>query len=280
MTTVARMARYRTWRRPAEVGQKIRERMVAAYLRSSRRLLLLDYDGTLVPFAAHPDKAVPGEKLIRLLEDLSSIPQNEVVLISGRTRPELERWFGALELTLVAEHGAWIRPKGASKWEPVIPLSADWMASVRPLFCSFVGRVPGSLLEEKDFSFAWHYRNAAPRTGARMARELAMALRRAGAGSRLEILEGAKVVEMKNATVGKGRAAARLIRKSRPGFALAVGDDRTDEEMFSALPARAYSIKVGTAATGARFFLPSRAGVLPLLRRLRDADDGGSGARP
>lgn len=265
---------------PAEADRKVRERVVAAFRRSSRRLLLLDYDGTLVPFASRPEKAAPGKTLLQLLSDLSSFPRNEVALISGRTRPELERWFGAQNVTLVAEHGAWMRPKGARKWELVIPLQADWKVRVRPLFRSFVDRVPGSLLEEKDFSFAWHYRNARPRIGACMARELAVALRRAGAGMRLEVLEGSKVVEMKNEAVGKGKASARLLRKTRPGFVLAIGDDRTDEDMFSALPGRAWTIKVGTAASGARFFLPARAGVLPFLRRLRDADDGGFGVRP
>ena len=280
MTTGEGMARCRTRRRPAEVDRTVRECIVADYLRSTRRLLLLDYDGTLVPFASRPEKAVPGKKLLRLLSDLSSLPRNEVTLISGRTRPELENWFGALNLTLVAEHGAWLRPKGRKDWEMAIPLSAAWKEKLRPLFCSFLDRVPGSLLEEKDLSFAWHYRNAEPRIGARRARALAAALRRAGAGMRLEVLEGAKVVEMKNQAVGKGKAALRLLRNDRPGFILAIGDDPTDEDMFCALPGRAYTIKVGAAASGAGFFFPSRAGVLPFLRRLRDADDGGSGVRP
>ncbi len=260
---------------PAEVDGKARERIVAAYRQSSRRLLLLDYDGTLVPFVRRPEKAIPGQRLIRLLRDLSSIPRNEIALISGRTRPELERWFGALPVSLVAEHGAWLRPKGRKQWETVIPLSAAWKDKLRPLFCPFLDRVPGSLLEEKDFSLAWHYRNADPSTGTRRARELAAALRRAGAGMRLKVLEGAKVVEMKSEAVGKGKAAARLLRKTRPGFVLAIGDDRTDEDMFSALPGMAYTMKVGTAASGAGFRFPSRAGVLPFLRRLRAADDGG-----
>ena len=260
---------------PAVADRKVREGIVASYKKSRRRLLLLDYDGTLVPFASRPDKAVPGPKLVRLLEDLAAIRRNEVALISGRTRPELERWFGALKLSLVAEHGAWMRPKGRKKWEMIIPLSAAWKDKVRPLFCSFLDRVPGSLLEEKDFSLAWHYRNAEPASGARRARELAAALKRAGAGMHLEVLEGAKVVEMKNVAAGKGKAALRLLRKARPGFILAMGDDRTDEDMFSALPVRAFTIKVGTAASGARFFFPSRAGVLPFLRRLGDADEGG-----
>jgi trehalose 6-phosphate synthase/phosphatase len=264
-----------TARIPAEADRKVREEIFAACLRSPRRLLFLDYDGTLVPFASRPEKAVPGRNVISLLEGLSANPRNEVALISGRTRPELERWFGALKLSLVAEHGAWIRSSGQKEWKMGLPLSANWKDKIRPLFRSFLDLVPGSVLEEKDFSLAWHFRNAEAKIGARNGRKLAAALRRVGAGQRLEVLQGAKVVEIINAAVNKGNAALRILRKNKPGFILAIGDDRTDEDMFLALPGRAYTIKVGRAASVARFFFPSRTEVLPFLRRLIAADDGG-----
>jgi trehalose 6-phosphate synthase/phosphatase len=58
--------------------------------------LLLDYDGTLVPFAPTPDLAEPDDKLILLLQELAARPLTEVHMVSGRSRETLERWLGAL----------------------------------------------------------------------------------------------------------------------------------------------------------------------------------------
>ena len=85
----------------------IRDRLVDDYASGKDRLLLLDYDGTLVPFAAKPQMAVPGEPIIDLLEKLARASQNEVVVISGRDRHTLEAWFGAMDIGIIAEHGVW-----------------------------------------------------------------------------------------------------------------------------------------------------------------------------
>ncbi|MFL5772513.1 MAG: trehalose-phosphatase, partial [Flavisolibacter sp.] len=79
--------------------------MFDAYKSSSKRLLLLDYDGTLVSFTSNPDQALPGTELRELLYDLSGKPENDVYLISGRNSSWLDREFGDLPINLIAEHG-------------------------------------------------------------------------------------------------------------------------------------------------------------------------------
>jgi trehalose 6-phosphate synthase/phosphatase len=89
------------------------------------------------------------------------------------------------------------------------------------------------------------------------------------ANTDLQVLEGNKVVEIKNAGLNKGTAAARWLERYTPAFALAIGDDRTDEDTFRAMPDSAYTVRVGTGARSlARFHLASPVEVRQLLRKL------------
>ena len=91
------------------------EMMLSHYHSSYRRLLCLDYNGTLVPFAPEPQGAAPGPELLALLERLSGDGNNTTLVVSGRDRQTLQRWLGVLPVGLVAEHGAWVRP-GRGQW--------------------------------------------------------------------------------------------------------------------------------------------------------------------
>ena len=90
--------------------------LVADYHQSKKRLILLDYDGTLQPIVRHPEDAKPSRKILNALERLGSDKRNEVVIISGRDKPTLETWLGHLPVTLVAEHGAFLHKAGWKNW--------------------------------------------------------------------------------------------------------------------------------------------------------------------
>jgi trehalose 6-phosphate synthase/phosphatase len=242
-----------------------RELLVHEYAHALRRLLLLDYDGTLIPFFGKPEEARPGNDLIGLLESLRADPRNEVVILSGRAKETLEEWFGALEIGLVAEHGVWIKEK---HWEMIEPLTEDWKQEIRPILELYMDRTPGAFIEEKDFSLVWHYRKASPELSTIRVRELIDELITLTANLNLQILEGSKVVEIKNSGINKGRAALRWIAREQWDFLMAVGDDRTDEDMFEVIPERGYSLKVGLRSSLARYNLKSYEDVLSLLSEL------------
>ena len=246
---------------------EMQRKLASDFRHSDKALLLLDYDGTLVPFSPKPAQAMPGDRLLRLLEKLTKHPRNEIVLISGRDKDTLESWFGGLKLGLVAEHGVWIKEKGGG-WETIETLTSDWKEEVHPILESWVDRTPGSFIEEKEFSLVWHYRKTNPRLGELRARELMNNLSDITANLNLQVLEGSKVVELKNTDINKGRAASRWISRDRWDFMLALGDDWTDEDTFKALPATAWSIKVGFGASAARFSLSSPSKTTSLLRKL------------
>ncbi|MCP8304286.1 MAG: bifunctional alpha,alpha-trehalose-phosphate synthase (UDP-forming)/trehalose-phosphatase [archaeon] len=246
---------------------EIRRKLISEYSKSNKRLILLDYDGTLVTFGVKPEKVKPDDELLRLLEELAREPENDVVIISGRDKDTLKRWFGELDLGLIAEHGVWIKEK-EKMWEMIEPLESDWKDEIRPILEMYVDRTPGSFIEEKDFSLVWHYRKSNVELGVVRARELTDDLLHLTENLDLGVLEGSKVIEVKNIGINKGRAALRSISKRKWDFVLAIGDDCTDEDVFEALPESAYSIKVGFGPSKARFNLDSVTEVRSLLKEL------------
>ncbi|KPL00530.1 MAG: trehalose-6-phosphate synthase [candidate division Zixibacteria bacterium SM23_73_3] len=243
------------------------KKLIRNYQESDNNIILLDYDGTLVPFTDKPQKAKPDEELLSTLDSLGSNPKNEVVIVSGRDKDTLDRWFGNEKLNLTAEHGVWIKDRG-KPWGTIEPLRDNWKEQIRPFVEWYEDRTPGSFIEEKDFSLVWHYRKVEPQLASLRARELKDALLQLTANLNLGVLEGSKVIEIKSVGINKGRAALHWLSKNTWDFILAIGDDWTDEDLFAILPESAYSIKVGLSPSKAKFNLDSVEQVRSLLKEL------------
>jgi trehalose 6-phosphate synthase/phosphatase len=267
----AQRARWLSGRVQAEVVQACRL--------ASRRAFILDYDGTLVPFAANPRQAQPDPELLGLLADLGADPVNRVAIVSGRPRRHLENWFSGLPVTLIAEHGAWLRPQGG-EWRVLKTMATEWKEKIRPILQLHIDRLPRAFLEEKEFSLAWHYRRADPEQAARRARELRDALAEFTRNVDVQVLEGNKVLEVRNTGVSKGNAVLEWLPDLAAYFVLAIGDDWTDEDLFRVLPPVAFSVRVGLAQTAARYYLGSHTGVRMLLAELLRAQRERPGPEP
>ena len=215
----------------------------------------LDYDGTLVPIARNPDLASPDAALRELLGMLAGLRGVHVCIVSGRAQASLSAWLGALPIDLVAEHGVWSKQAGASDWKCHIdPSALTWMADARSILETYVERAPGALLEQKTAGLAWHYRNVDPYLGAALARELRVHLVRHFAQAPVSILGGRKVLEMRPQGVDKGAAVRDSLGLFASGaMIVAAGDDRTDEDLFAALPQGSLSLCAGTLATRAGY---------------------------
>lgn len=249
------------------VGTTIEMQIIDQYKHAASRLLLLDYDGTLVGFQDDIDKASPDDQLYRLLDTLEADINNHLVIISGRKHSTLEQWFHNKPYSLIAEHGVWTKEPGG-EWRLKSGLSNTWKGEVSALMESFADRTPGAFVEEKSFSLAWHYRKVQRDLGSLRAHELIDSLRDYSAAYGLQLLDGDKVVEIRSAEVNKGRATLDILHENRYDFILSIGDDRTDEDTFQALPATACTIKVGTEVSAARFYLKQQRDVRILLQKL------------
>jgi len=248
-------------------------KLVAKYRETNKRILFLDYDGTLSWFTKNPEDAKPNQELYDILKPLSEDSNNTVVIISGRDKETLSRWFDPdWNIHFVAEHGVWFREPGTD-WHMSEQINNEWKESVEPLLEYYVDQTPKSFIEHKNFSLAWHYRKSDPDLGLQRAWELKDELRTLTSNLNLEIMDGDKVLEIKYSGINKGRAAAKKMGDASFDFVFAVGDDWTDEYTFEAMPEDAYSIKVGTKTTKATYYIESVDLVRELLRRLTKEDD-------
>lgn len=227
-------------------------------------LLLLDYDGTLVPYAPRPELARPDASLLALLQALSG--SHEVHLVSGRDRHALEEWFGHLAVGLHAEHGFWSRD--CRGWVARDGVDLSWLREVGELLARFARSTSGSLVEEKSSGLAWHFRRTEQQLATRRLHELRDALERWPERCRFDVIEGSKVLEVRARHVTKADVAARLLGATGRRPVLAAGDDRTDEDLFAPLPPDAVTIKVGEAPSIARFRVPDPVTLRELLLSL------------
>ncbi len=255
--------RMRDWaKRPSDDQH---EALLDSYRHAHRRLLLFDYNGTLVPFS---DEPVHDPFVRTLLADLGRDGHNEVIVVSSSDRHLLAKRFGDIGVYLVAEQGAWLRePHG--RWQPLIAnRDQEWKASIRPMLELHTDRTPGSRITEKPFSIAWHYRRCEPELAAVRVSELCEELHDLGDHLGVNHYEDTKVVEIRQSGIDKGRAVSRWLSGAAFDFMLAVGNDSSDEDLFAILPRGAYTFRVGYGHTAARFVLHDTDEVRGLLSAL------------
>lgn len=271
MTRLSELIEIKTSMKTRVVKESLRNEILSLYKLATKRLILLDYDGTLVGFKKQIDSASPDSELDEILENFIKDKKNKTTIISGRKHQTLEKWFGNKELVLVAEHGAWLK-EAHSAWKEKEGLSDFWKEEVHQLMDDFCDRTPGSFIEEKSYSLVWHYRKVQKGLGSLRANNLTDNLRYIIPGYGLQLLNGDKVVEVKQSEVNKGKAALSLLEKDNYDFILAIGDDYTDEDIFKVLPAEAITIKVGNQLSSARFSLKSHIEVRAFLKHLVNID--------
>lgn len=246
------------------IGCKKKDIILNDYKIANRRLIFSDYDGTLVPFAEHPQLAKPDKRLYDILDKITGDEKNDFVLISGRNKDTLQEWFGDIKMGMVAEHGVWIKKKGGN-WKNPKSLKKSWKEKILPILETYSNRIPGSFVEEKEYSLVWHFRMADPEIASFKAKELVDVLVNFTANIDVQILPGNKVIEVRNASINKGEASLHWLTKENYDFIMAIGDDVTDEDLFRSMPKSAYSIKIGSDKSAARFAIKDHNDALNLL---------------
>lgn len=246
-----------------------RAKLLERYAGAKKRLLLLDYDGTLSPFMARPEQALPSNELLQLLAQLAGHDGTDMYIVSGRDSQTLENWFGHLPLGLVAEHGAKIRHPGQDWTVAVMELKDCW-PQVEQLMQTGANRCPRSFIEQKEFSRAWHYRAAEPFAAELKAAELYRDLLDCASRLPIKVLNGHKVIEVRSREIHKGRAVTGLLDRDAYEFVLCIGDDETDEDMFRALAeiSGAFTIKIGEQPSLALYRLHTPYQVHTLLENI------------
>ena len=245
------------------------QREVLGRFARSAVLLAFDYDGTLAPIVPGPGEARMRRRTRSLLARLAEL--YPVVVISGRARADLLRRLEGMGVReVMGNHGIESRNTAARHAARV----RRWLPGLR----SRAASLPGVSVEDKTYSVAIHYRRSRRGAAARAA-----ILEAASAFGDARIVGGKKVVNLlPEGAPHKGAALERERERLRCDKAVFVGDDDTDEDVFTLRrPERLLAIRVGRKrSSAAKYFLPGQPAVDDLLRALiRDRETAGSGSR-
>ncbi len=232
-----------------DVPQHITAEALAARVRTAsdgfNLVLLLDYDGTLTPIVDRPEDAHLADDTRQVLCDLSA--RYPVAIISGRERPDVEDRVALKALYYAGSHGLDIAGPADHPIEFVE--GADFIPEVKQAIAFLEKRLTalsGVLVEGKTFSVAIHTRLAADDDVPTVEDVVTETLAK---HPRLRAKMGKRVIELiPDIDWNKGRAAKWLIRGLQPAhdpiFPVFLGDDKTDEDAFAALPENGLGILV------------------------------------
>jgi len=237
-----------------------------------RVLLLMDFDGTLSPLADAPEKAHLPQNVQQMLLRLAFQPRVRVAILSGRSLGYLKAVFGARSFFYGGNHGLELEGPDFSFRHPGACALRSVIQNLVRQFRKPIKGVSGALLENKGLSLALHYRNV-PRAHRPDFDALIETLKKDTAGLPVHWRPGNKVWELlPRVAWDKGRAAEALIQHLDHPFPVAVGDDKTDEDMFEALSRKGITIHVGGDGDSfAEFCLMCQSEVPRFLRFLEGA---------
>ncbi|ONI10767.1 hypothetical protein PRUPE_4G067300 [Prunus persica] len=261
----------------------------SAYLRSKRRAILLDYDGTVMPQTSINKS--PSQEVISLINTLCGDVKNTVFVVSGRGRDSLSKWFSPCKkLGIAAEHGYFVRWSADKDWE-ICGQSNDfgWIQIAEPVMKLYTEATDGSSIETKESALVWHHRDADPGFGSSQAKELLDHLESVLANEPVAAKSGQYIVEVKPQGVSKGVVAEKIFTSmhetgKQADFVLCVGDDRSDEDMFEIIGNATtngvlssntcvFACTVGQKPSKAKYYLDDPSDVITMLDALAEASD-------
>jgi trehalose-phosphatase len=255
---------------------------LAERLSASPLLVALDIDGTLAPIAPTPAEAAVPERTRRVLEHLTELQNVHLAFVTGRAARDGHRLVHVANSWTIGNHGIeLIDPAGALRVDDDAEKFAPAVAEAVAMLHEPLSRYEGVFIENKQWTASIHFRLADPATTPNVQRIVTDVAGQLG----LRVLEGKKIFELRPpVAINKGTALLQLsaalgvfVGNEMAGSLLYVGDDRTDEDAFRALPpaaSNAATVHVGPAElpdgqrTSAELLLDDTEGVRVLLEWL------------
>ncbi|HEX2966688.1 MAG TPA: trehalose-phosphatase [Syntrophorhabdaceae bacterium] len=235
---------------------------------------MLDFDGTLVPIMKNPEECYLSDEVRHLLSMLSRHKDFTIGIISGRSLPDLRKRIGIKNIYYSGSHGLEISGPGIRFVHPDAKRTRTQIFSLKKSVEKELGLVEGVLIEGKNYSFSFHYRMLERKNIAPVLRRFKDAISRSQMmNENILILKGKKVVEIiPSLNWNKGSAVTYIMSNTRRGlYPVFVGDDRTDESVFSELAGRGLTVRIGKKKeTSACYYLRSQKEVTRFLENMLD----------
>ena len=241
---------------------------------SGELLFCTDFDGTLVNFTGLPSETELPEETGDLLKRLATLENLHLAVISGRGFEELAELVPLDNVTLAGNHGLKIRFQDGRTRKPETGEEIkETIQKINSEVQEAFGCLDGIIIENKGFGLALHYRQYGGE--AESVKEKFYEIWDRHGIPLLEVIQGAKLVEIRPAKWNKGDAVDLLRRKWGKPPTIYVGDDTTDEDAFGVLENAKNGFPILVAEeenhdTGARYRLENPAAVNDFLSALYD----------
>jgi len=212
-------------------------------------ILFLDYDGTLTPIVKKPGLAVLSKSRRNILKKISQNPHFLVAVVSGRMLSDLKRRVGIPGIYYAGNHGFEIQGPKIKTVHPKARQAIPLLREIKSKLQKKLKGMRGIIVEDKILTLSLHYRMVRSKDFGRIKRAFPEIIRPYLKTNKIKITYGKKVFEIRpNVEWNKGRAVLWLIKKLGKGIKILpiyIGDDRTDEDAFSALKNWGATIRVG-----------------------------------
>jgi trehalose-phosphatase len=235
-------------------------------------LLLLDFDGTLIPIVDRPEEAELSPEMEGILKFLTKKKGFKVAIISGRSLSDLKQKIKIRNIIYVGNHGLEVERKGKKFIYPQASKSIPTMKELKKILKARLGSIKGTIVEDKRVGLAVHYRRVKNSEVPELKRMVGQIFRPFMEKRKIKIGHGKKILEAKPPIMwDKGKAASMLLdsfKREKP-LSFYLGDDKTDEDAFSALDGKGITVFVGKARKSkAKFFLKNVGEVGIFLKKL------------
>jgi trehalose 6-phosphate phosphatase len=244
-------------------------------LNSDYIFLFLDYDGTLVPFKDNPTEVVTPEKIKKIIGQLIKNPKILVIIVTGRSLCNIQKLLNLRGLSFIALHGLHIKRLNGSQfnWNPADQTRLLIKEIKEDMEKELHGK-EGAFLEDKELTLVLHYR-LLPSNRIQIIREKFKKIVSAHDKNRvLEIINGAKIIEVRPKGWNKGTAIEMFLTKymnKKNILSIYIGDDVTDEDAFQFIGKKGISIYVTNQSkrkTAAQYYVKNPDEVFLFLQSL------------
>lgn len=243
--------------------------LTSKYKAAQQRLIILDYDGVLVPIASHPGLTVPSAEVVKTIRNLERDKRNTVVLVSNRDTAYYEKYLLDTNIVLVAENGSLHHQPGHT-WKSVFKYNSSWIAKVAPALNELSSRYEGTFVQRRKTSLAWYYSTAKNKIAFSELRQVTTAIRALVNSNEFSVYHGDGFIELYTKGIDAGSFIARWIGGREYDFIMSIAESRLDESMFGLFTQSAFLIRVCSGGfTHANYTLDKQEEVLPLLSHLK-----------
>jgi trehalose-phosphatase len=165
-----------------------------------------------VEYAAESMK--PTREALDDLEEISLDKRNTLIIFSNQSKEVVKEYFEEHldNVWLVAESGYVFKTGDGSDWKKLISLGNKvWINTILEVMQIYTDNIDGAIIEERESTLVWNYKNASEEHGNMAAKELYAQIKTILGNIPVEIIQGKGYIEVKPVKLKKVRIIVLIV---------------------------------------------------------------------